>query len=273
MDMDQDCDNTILQNSTTSNEVEDISLRTLCVEDWITIQNIRSSFLSICQNNITNYSSVDASDRNSALLTWSQIANQTALRFINFFRQIDEFEGLHADDRFILIKFNIFPIFPISRSYNYKPMNACCSYEENEQAINHRRFFKLCFEPNGLSDIFVNLVVSLAELTEQDPTLLSLLLAILIFSQGLSMNEDEPALKDPLAVNRAQFHYTRLLWNYMVNKQDEIKTCQQFTQLLTIIFRIQSAAKRFREFLRFHFTSSNTVDRIEPLMQTILNIS
>ncbi len=51
------------------------------------------------------------SDRASALISWSHFVNQMSLHFISFFRQIDEFKGLHADDRFILIKYNLLPVF------------------------------------------------------------------------------------------------------------------------------------------------------------------
>ena len=270
MDMDKEDDNIILENSTDSNEIEDVSLT---AENWITIQNIRSSFLSILESDIENYSSFNASDHTSALIFWTQITSQTVLRFFSFFRQIDEFEGLHADDRFILIKYNLFPIFPVSKCYKCRPMNDSSSYKENVKAMRYHRFYTLLFEPNDIRDIFMNLVVSLIELTEQDPMLLSLLLTILIFTQGLSMNEDEPALKDPLAVSRAQLHYTSLLWSYIVNKQGEMKACQQFTRLLPIIFRIQLAVKMFRDYFRSHLASPSTVEQIEPLMQTVMHIS
>jgi hypothetical protein len=119
----------------------------------------------------------------------------------------------------------------------------------------------------------MNLVFSLVQITEQDPILLSLLLTILIFCPCLSMNEDEPPLKDSLAVHRAQSHYTKLFWNYLVNKWGEGQACKHFTHLLTIIFRMQSAAKNFREFFQGQFTTLNSVDKIAPLMQTVLHIS
>jgi hypothetical protein len=270
MDIEKEDDNIILDNSTDPNEMEDISLT---AENWTTIQNIRSSFLSIFENDIENYSSFDATDHTSALIFWTKVTSQTVLRFISFFRQIDEFEGLHADDRFILIKYNLFPIFPISKCYHYRPMNNSPSYKENEKVMRDHRFYTLLFEPNDIRDIFSNLVVSLIELTERDPVLLSLLLTILIFTQGLSMNEDEPALKDSLAVARAQLHYTRLFWNYMVNKEGETETCKKFTKLLTLIFEIQLAIKMFRDYFRTHLASPSTVEQIEPLMQTVMHIS
>jgi hypothetical protein len=130
----------------------------------------------------------------------------------------------------------------------------------------------LCGDSYGIRDTFINLVLSLVKVTEQDPTLLSLLLPILIFSQGLSMNVDEPILKDSLAVNRAQCYYTKLLWNYLVSKRGEVQACRHFTQLLTVIIRIQSVGKIIREFFCIQSMTSDTVDKIAPLMQTVLLI-
>ena len=273
MDMDKDDDNIVVNNDTDPNEIEDMSLLPLTPEDWTEIQNVRLSFLSHPPDMHVVHPSFDVSDRNSALIYWSNMANQTVLDFISFFRQIDEFEGLHADDRFILIKYNLFPIFPVSKCYNYRPMNCSPSYEESEEAIKQSEFYKLCFESIGVRDRYGKLVVALVELTEQDPSSLSLLLAILIFTQDLSMDEDEPALKDSLAVCRAQLHYTRLFWNYMVNKYGETETCKKFTKLLALIFEMQLVAKTFREFFHDQLASPDIVDQIEPLMRTLLHIS
>jgi len=256
-----------------SNEITEKLLGILPVEDWLTIETVRLSFLSIFENNIEQCSSIDVSDRITALITWSQFVNRVVLRFINFFLQIHEFQDLHLDDRFILIKYNIFSVILIGKCFYYKPTNDCCCNDDNEAAEKHRRFFMLCGDSYGIRDAFVNNVQSLVQLTEQDPTLLSLLSIVLIFSQGLSMNENQPSLKDPLAVNRAQFYYTKVLWNYLVTKWGEIQACKHFTKLLTMIFRIQSASKTAREFFRLQYMTSDAVDQIEPIMHSVLHIS
>jgi hypothetical protein len=61
----------------------------------------------------------------------------------------------------------------------------------------------LCGESYETSEIWVNLIRSLIGITEQDQVLISLLLIILLFSPGLSANEDEPLLRDSLSVYRA----------------------------------------------------------------------
>jgi hypothetical protein len=264
----------VLHESSDSNEMEKTLFETLSVEDWITIQGVRSSFLSIFQMENMDCPFNMSLDRVSAFISWSETVNQLALCFIRFFRQIDEFESLNADDRFILIKYNLFSLFPIFKSFNYEPINdSWCSNGDNEEAQKTRRFFMLCDQSVDIRDSFVNLVLSLVEVTEQDPTIVPLLLAVLIFSQGLSMNEDEQPLNDPLAVYRIQIHYTKLLWNCLVNKWDEAEATRRFTQLFFIIIRIQSAAKRSREFFRRQLMKIDTVDRIAPLMKSVLHIS
>jgi hypothetical protein len=87
------------------------------------------------------------------------------------------------------------------------------------------------------------------------------------------MNEEEPPLNDPLAVNRVQCHYTKILWNYLVNQLGENGACQRFSQLLTVILRLQSRNQILRLFFREQIVKANTVDKLAPLMQSVLNIS
>ncbi|CAF4858538.1 unnamed protein product, partial [Rotaria sp. Silwood1] len=64
------------------------------------------------------------------------------------------------------------------------------------------------------------------------------------------MTQDDFQLSDPSAVHRAQSHYIRLLWSYLINKQNEEKTIQQFTQLISVIMKIQSITKQLKDFIR-----------------------
>ncbi|CAF1564195.1 unnamed protein product [Didymodactylos carnosus] len=119
----------------------------------------------------------------------------------------------------------------------------------------------------------INLSVTLNDIIEEDDILLSLLIVVFLFSKGLSMNENELPLKDSLTVYQAQSYYTKLLWNYMIKKQGETKTYKHFTKLLTAIFKAQSTALRFREFISSQATTLDGVEDIAPLMQTVLHIS
>jgi len=214
MDMNKDGGNIVLDETIDLNEMEDISFGTLSVEDWITIEHARSSFLSVFQNDNPLRFFVDMSDRDTALISWSQFTNKISLRFINYFRHMDEFENLNSDDRFILVKYNLLPLYPLMQCFNDKRIDDSCSSDDNGEAERLSEFFTFCDDSYGIRDIFFNSVLSLVEITEQDSTVLSLLTTISIFTPGLLMKEDEVTLKDALAVQRAQGHYTKLLWNY-----------------------------------------------------------
>jgi hypothetical protein len=97
-------------------------------------------------------------------------------------------------------------------------------------------------------------------------------LIILILTPCLSMNEDEPPLNDPLAVNRVQSYYTEILWKYLVYKLEEVQACKLFIQLLSTISRMQSTSNTLRLFVRDECARSNAADKLAPLMQSVLNI-
>jgi len=266
--------NIVLQPDNESTGIEEILFGKLSVEDWVTMQSVQSSFVSVFELPIEQSGiNIDLSNRVSALISWSEFSNQLFLRFIDFFRQINEFQGLLLDDRLILIKYNLLPVFPICKSYIIKYPGGCCSLDSTEEAEKNRQFFKLFDAPNIVRDSFVNVVISLIQVTGQDPTLLSLLLIILILTPGLSMSEEEPPLNDSLAVNRAQCYYIKILWNYLINQSGEIEACKRFIQLLTLILRIQSGNQIYRLFFRDECVKANTVDKLAPLMQSVLNIS
>jgi hypothetical protein len=60
------------------------------------------------------------------------------------------------------------------------------------------------------------MVLSLVQVTEQDPTLFICSFDNSFFSRDSSMNEDESLLNDSLTVNRTQFYYAKLLWKYLI---------------------------------------------------------
>ncbi|UJR16571.1 hypothetical protein I4U23_003472 [Adineta vaga] len=273
MNMINDSDDFLLNETFTANEIENILFDPLSTKDWQTIEHIRSSLLSTFPRDNFQCFCVDVTDRTSALLSWSQFAYQVALHFINFFRKIEEFQTLHSDDRFLLIKYNLISLFTLSKCFAYQPINDCCSSEDNVFAQKNRLFFSLCGDSYGVRDTFVKSVTSLVEITSQDPIIISLLLIILLFSQGFSMNENQPQLQDSLAVHTAQAHYTNVLWNYLVHKCGEGQTYKYFTRLMNVIIQIQSTGKIYREFLRVQYMGPDVVDRMAPLMQTVLHIS
>lgn len=179
---------------------------------------------------------------------------------------------MSLNDRIILTKYNIFPILPISKCYNYKHQYRC-PFDSIEEEQSHRRVFHLLGASDGILDSFLNAVISLVEITKQDPKLLSIFLLILFFTPGLSMSDEQPPLNDSVAVYRIQCHYTTLLWKYLLSQMGEIESYRRFNQLLTLIFQMQSATKIFRTFFRDQCRELDVVEQITPLMQSVLHIS
>lgn len=272
-DLDDDVDHAFFDEILATNSIDTILFDALSADDHKTIDHLRNSFVTIFPRENRQCAAIDTTDHTTALLSWSQFATEIVLRYIDFFRQVDEFEQLNNDDRFVLIKYNLLSLFGISKCYSYDPTHDCCSSGSNELANNQRRFFSLCGDADGIRDKFVQLVLALVDITRQDPTFLALVLTMLIFSRGLSMNEDEPLLKDPAAVHRAQLHYTSVLWNYLTDQWGEAQAHRYFARLMTVIMRTQSTVKIFRDFMCAQFTKTNIVDRMAPLMQTVLNLS
>jgi hypothetical protein len=267
--MDTDDDNI---NQTKYNNIESQLSEDLSIEDRLDIENIRSNYSLIFEINNVPYCKFDLSDQISALISWSEFASEKSLKLIQFFQQIEEFENLNNDDRFTLIKYNLLTLYIIQKCCYYNPLTGRFGNGNSEESFKRRQFFRLCYGESGIRESFKDLIHSLSSIIEQDSTLIKLLLIILLFSKGLSMNENETILNDELAVNRAQSHYIRLIWNYLVSKQGQIKACKQMTQLMREIGRIQTYTKHYREFFHAQIQSRDALERFAPLMQAVLNI-
>ena len=265
----------INDNSVLEEEVDEL-FGTLSMEDWITIETIQSLFVSIFQAQIGRAPDdhFDLSSPTSAILSWSAHINKKIMYFIDFFRGINEFQNLPIDDRLILIKYNLFPVAPICKCYQFKFANDhFCLDAVHHEGAEFVRFYTFLNASDNISQAFINAVSALHETTDGNPTILSLLLVILILTTGLSMHEDEPPLNDPLAVNRVQSYYTELLWKYLVYQLGEIQACKRFIRLSATISQMQSTSHTLRLFAQEQCRASNTVDKLTPLMQSVLNIS
>lgn len=245
------------------------------VEELEMIRKIESSFLSIFGDDCDESTDpIDPSDRTSQLICCLQFNNEAALRLIRFCRLIDQFESSDADDRFIMIKYNLLLVLCILTCYRPNQIDESATDREREEEEEARRqIYVLCNQSDHLFELFLYMGSTFHEIIDQDWALLSLLLLICLFSKGLSTNENEPTLKDPISVYHAQSYYTQLLWNYMIHKHGETKTCKHWIQLLMAIFRAQSAAVKYRQVLGEQVRTLDAVDEIAPLMQTILHIS
>ena len=253
-----------------SNEIANVSSKSLHIEDWLAIQVIESSYLLAFQQPPLP-SPHDFSDRKSFIGYWSKVRDEGTLQLIAFLRQIKEFEALGEDDRLTLIKYNLIPIGALHKCFVFNREAGAVWDLPNVDTKMYRQFTTMFDEDNSFSEAATDLCFSIIKTIEEDFTLLRLLVITLLFSKGLSMVENEPQLIDPLAAHRAESYYTRLIWNYLLDKQGEQKTIRQFTQLLRLIFRIQSTSKYLRDYLCMLFNVPSKADFLTPLMKAILH--
>ncbi|CAF4314155.1 unnamed protein product, partial [Rotaria sp. Silwood2] len=172
--MDTDNDNPVNDDKTDLNRKQNTSCQSISIKDWSDIESIISSYSLIFQNQNSLFRSFDTFDRNSALICWSEFASQTAF---------------------------LLPLYMIQKCLNNNPLIEIFINRRNEDVLNRRQFFTLCYGTSGIRESFMSLIRSFSKVTEQDSILINLLLVVLLFSKGLSMNETEPELNDELAVN------------------------------------------------------------------------
>lgn len=237
-------------------------------DDLIKIENMGEIFSLIFNNNEDKEYHLyeNQSDRMLGIISWSKYVGESALDFIRFYRHIIEFEDLNANDRFLLIKNNLFSIYFLSKSFSSK------FNEQQQKQFDEKQilFYNLCFGSNFISDSFIHLRNSIIEMTKNDSIYLSLLLTILIFSHSLSINEQNQTLfNDLTAIHQAQSIYTKFLWNYLRKKHGENQACKQFSQIVSIIMRIQSLCKIIGDFFRNQLITLTDIDQITSLMQSL----
>lgn len=248
-----------------------MTAKKLDFEDWLTIENIEVSYSLAFRDPPPPYS-YECFNHQSFINYWSQVKEQATVQLITFLRQIKQFESLNEDDRVILIKCNLLPIGPVHKYLLSNLSNGSLWEPMDIRTDMCHQLLHLVDEDNTFRNTVISLFSSITRAIEHDLTLLRLLIAVLLFSKGLLVTDDEPLLNDPLAIYRVQSYYTRLIWNYLIDKYGALNAIKRFTQLLNLIFTIQLEAKYFRNYLHRHFHLSY-VNFFSPLMKVLLHIS
>ena len=250
---------------------EDLSL-----EDWLEIEKVKSSYTMFFNNEYHQmWQFPDVHDRRSAVASWSNMANLTTLKLIDFFRQVDQFEELNADDRFFLIKWNLFSIYIVHKTTSFNWKTKCfanLSAEEQKKRDEYFRCENDDDEQNDSREEFHGLITSMSMVIDGDSTVIYLLLIILLFANDLPVDAKRGTLKDPLAVYRAQAYFTQVLSNYLKKRHGEEKGNLSLTRLLLTAAKLPRLTEAFQRFFRSQLQSNELLQNITPLMQTVLNI-
>ena len=219
-----------------------------------------------------------APDRMSIYMNTLEIQNIAAIKLIHFLRQIDEFEQLNENDRILLVKHNLPLLFVIPRALTFDStreliyddnLSSTVSPSDEAFAQHCKSLFILCYGYE-FSREFHHIVQMISQLVNKDEIVVQLLLLLMIFSKGLSANDDQQAcLIDHQYVYRMQSKYTDLLFRYLMEKSTFDQAVLQFIRITEIFIRIQRLFKDFYQYIK----TKVDIKYINPLMKSLLHLT
>lgn len=207
----------------------------------------------------------------TTLLQHINARSVTAIRLLSFFKQIPEFNELHADDKLTLIKYNLMPLVILNCTLAYNKETDSIVEDHRDAPWDTSIIRKLHGEEayESVKKIFEAFV----RLAEYDQRIIQLALIILILTKGFSTHDDgkEPILNDGIAVYRAQNYYTELLWKYLETTYGHGKAAQIFRQLIAYFISWQTLRGHFRHELINALTPAE-MNELLPIMKSLLHV-
>ena len=246
----------------------------LSIEDWLDIERIKSSYAMLFdadyhrRNNIS-----DIHDRRSAVASWTASVDRTGMKLIQFFRQLDQFEELNAEDRFFLVKFNLFSVSLVHKSLAFNWRTGTFGNLTPEENQKRHDYFCATDGQQTARDEFFQMLKTISMLVQGDFTVIYLVLIILLFANDSPAELKKACLVDPLAVYRCQCHFIRLLSNYLRQKHGEEKGNQFLARLFLLLARLPSLTEKMQRFFRAQIEANELLENITPLLQTVLNLN
>ena len=185
------------------------------------------------------------------------------VNLINYFKHLPELQALHVDDQVHLIKQNLRLIGPLNYALirTYKAQHVVPEIE-TIGCVNNANIHCMY---RSLADIFL-------EFTKYDPIIIKIFLIILFFTTDavtttsifqITQYEQSKRIKE------IQYSYLELLWLYMLERFGERDAIILFTKMITKYLHIQVVVDQIDSIVRMN----NDVDKIDSLMQTILQLT
>lgn len=253
----------------------------LTTENWTYLNQIQQAYSKGSQS-IPSASSVLslelAPDKMSAFMNTLDVQNFTALKLINFFRDIDQFAQLNEHDRLILVKYNLTLIFLVHHSLRFDPQREICYDLEPQDTLSSvdeafaqhcKSLFILCYGYE-FHQIATKVLHALLQVTGRDPIVIQLLMLIMIFGKGLAADDDqEPNLNEPQKVFHAQAKYIDLLFRYFLDKFPFEQVIRKMTQIMEQLFVIQKVSRNFQHYIKRQVD----INHVNPLMKSLLHLT
>jgi hypothetical protein len=214
----------------------------------------------------------------SAFMNTIDMQNFTAVKLIKFLRDIPEFIQLDEHDRLILVKYNLTLLFIMRLSLTYDPVREMFYDLDTSDAISpnveafaqhSKSLFILCYGYE-FNRAFMSILNVLVNLIKKDTLITQLLMVIMIFSKGLSAdNDQEPILNDEKSVFNAQSKYTDLLFRYLMESSSFEIVAIKMIRITEQLLKIQKVSRDFQHYIR------NKVDAtsINPLMRSLFHLT
>ncbi len=207
-----------------------------------------------------------------------EIQNCAAVKLINFIRQIPEFEELDESDRLILVKHNLTLLFLIRHALTYDTtreliyhdnLNGSISPSDEAYAQHCKSLFILCYGYEFNREA-LSILRSVCDIVDKDPIVVQLLMLIMIFLKGLSINDDQqPPLNDAKHVFRIHSKYTDLLFRYFIHRSSFDAAVLKMIRITEALIRSQRLMRDFHQYIK----SKVDVNYVNPLMRSLLNLT
>lgn len=219
-----------------------------------------------------------APDKMSAFMYTIDMQHFTAIKLINFLRKIPEFRQLDEQDRVILVKYNLTLLFLMRNALNFDSAREICydldtsgPVSPNDEAFAHycKSLFILCYGYE-FSRAAISIFRVVANIINKDPIINQLLMLIMIFSKGLSADdEQEPTLNDEKSVFYAQSKYTNLLFRYLLQQYSFEVVAIKMTRITEQLLKMQKVSRDFQLYIK----SKVDLTHINPLMKCLLHLT
>jgi hypothetical protein len=219
-----------------------------------------------------------APDRMSAYMNTLDIQNLSAVKIINFIRQIPEFEELDENDRLILVKYNLTLLFLVQRALTFDPTREL-AYDDTSStpvsaadeafAYHCRSLFILCYGYE-FSRMFMSTMRTVSDLANKDPIIVQLIMIIMILLKGLSANDDqEPLLNNSHHIFHVHSKYTDLFFRYLIEQSSFDAAVIKMMRITEVLIKIQRLMRDFHQLMK----SKIDINSINPLMKSLLQLT
>ncbi|CAF3279362.1 unnamed protein product [Rotaria socialis] len=251
-------------------------------DDWLCLSHIQNVYFSASQATPSASSAFSfelSPDRVTTFKNIIDVNNFTAIKLINFLREIPEFQQIDARDRLILVKCNLTLLLFIRYSSNFDSVRELSydidtagpiSLADEAFAEYFKSFFILCCGYQ-FNRVVLSIFHALNSIINKDPIMTQLLMIVMIFSKGLSANDDddEQLLNDRTCIFNAQSKYTDLLFRYLMEQSSFELAVIKMTRIIEQLLKIQIVARDFQQ----HIKNEMDATYINPLMKSLLHLT